>query len=62
MTAPSRPGRRENPRPTFAEPHPERYSYEAAVNGDYPALCGDADCGPCKASETAGTTEGEVPA
>ena len=40
-------------RPTLAEPHPERYSYTDAVNGDYPALCGDPDCGPCKASAAA---------
>jgi transcriptional regulator with XRE-family HTH domain len=25
--------------PTLAEPHPERFSVEAAENGDYPALC-----------------------
>ena len=39
--------------PTLAEPHPERYSYEAAVNGEYPALCDDPDCKPCEASEAA---------
>ena len=39
--------------PALAEPHPERYSYEAAVNGEYPALCDDPDCQPCEASEAA---------
>ena len=34
--------------PTLAEPHPERYSYEAAENGEYPALCDDPDCQPCR--------------
>ena len=39
--------------PALAEPHPERYSFEAAVNGEYPALCDDPDCKPCEASEAA---------
>ena len=38
---------------TLAEPHPERYSFEAAVNGEYPALCDDPDCQPCEASAAA---------
>ena len=38
---------------TLAEPHPERYSYEAALNGEYPALCDDPDCKPCQAPEAA---------
>jgi hypothetical protein len=44
-------------RPTLAEPHPERYSYQAAVNGDYPALCDDPGCGPCQASAAAWEAE-----
>ncbi len=44
-------------RPTLAEPHPERYSYEDAVSGDYPALCGNPECGPCQASEAAWEAE-----
>ena len=39
--------------PALAEPHPERYSIEAAVNGEYPALCDAPDCQPCEASEAA---------
>ena len=39
--------------PALAEPHPERYSIEAAVNGEYPALCDDPDCLPCQVSEAA---------
>lgn len=31
----------------WAEPHPEQYSYEAAVNGDYPAIVHDSGCEPC---------------
>lgn len=52
--------------PTLAEPHPERYSYEMAVHGEYPSLCDDPDCGPCEASEAAwrkeeaGTNEPEA--
>ncbi len=38
---------------TLAEPHPELYSYEAAVNGDYPAIVHDAGCKPCDASAAA---------
>lgn len=38
--------------PTPCEPHPERYSYEAAVNGDYPAVIHEAGegCTPCDVS------------
>ena len=36
--------------PTLAEPHPELYSFEAAENGEYPALCNDESCKPCEAS------------
>ena len=43
--------------PTLAEPHPERYSYEAAVNGEYPDLCDAADCQPCQASAAAWAQE-----
>ena len=43
--------------PALAEPHPERYSYEAAVNGEYPALCDDPDCQPCEAPEAAWAQE-----
>jgi len=42
---------------TLAEPHPERYSFEAAVNGEYPALCDDPDCKPCEAAEAASRQE-----
>jgi len=40
------------PMATLAEPHPELYSYEAAVNGDYPAAIHEAGggCAPCEAS------------
>jgi hypothetical protein len=38
--------------PTLYEPHPELYSYEAAVDGDYPAVIHEAGegCAPCGAS------------
>ena len=39
--------------PTLAEPHPELYSYEAAENGDYPAIVHDEGCKPCEASAAA---------
>ena len=33
---------------TPCEPHPELYSYEAAVNGDYPAVIHEpGECAPC---------------
>ena len=38
---------------TLAEPHPERYSFDAAENGEYPALCHDPGCKPCEESEAA---------
>ena len=31
----------------WAEPHPELYSYQAAINGDYPAIVHDSGCEPC---------------
>ena len=34
--------------PALAEPHPELYSFEAAENGEYPALCNDGSCKPVK--------------
>ena len=34
--------------PALAEPHPQRYSFAAAENGEYPALCDDPDCQPCQ--------------
>ncbi len=37
-------------RAALAEPHPELYSFEAAGNGEYPALCNDESCEPCEAS------------
>jgi hypothetical protein len=43
--------------PTLAEPHPERYSHEAAANGDYAALCGKLGCKSCEASEAAWAAE-----
>ena len=38
--------------PTLHEPHPELYSYEAAVNGEYPAVIHEAGegCKPCDVS------------
>lgn len=48
------------PQPTLAEPHPERYSLEAAENGDYPALCDDPTCKPCQASEKAWAAEDQA--
>ena len=39
--------------PTLAEPRPEMYSFEAAENGDYPAIVHDAGCKPCEASAAA---------
>lgn len=46
--------------PTLAEPHPELYSWEAAENGEYPALCNDPECEPCAASEAAWAAEREA--
>ena len=43
--------------PALAEPHPERYSCEAAVNGEYPDLCDAPDCRPCQASAAAWAQE-----
>ena len=39
--------------PTLAEPHPELYSFEAAENGEYPAIVHDEGCKPCEASAEA---------
>ena len=36
-------------KPTPLEPHPERYSFEAAVNGEYPAVIHEP--GECKACD-----------
>ena len=38
--------------PSPYEPHPELYSYEAAVNGDYPAVIHEPEegCTPCDVS------------
>ena len=36
---------------TLNEPHPELYSYQAAVDGDYPAVIHErGECGPCDVS------------
>ena len=45
------------PEPALAEPHPELYSFEAAENGEYPALCNDESCKPCEASAAAWEAE-----
>jgi len=46
--------------PTLAEPHPETYSFEAAENGEYPALCNDESCKPCEASAAEWQAEPEA--
>ena len=39
--------------PTLHEPHPEKYSHEATVKGDYPAVIHEAgQCAACDASAT----------
>jgi hypothetical protein len=50
----------EDQRPTLAEPHPERFSVEAAENGEYPALCDEQNCKPCEESEAAWAAEREA--
>ena len=46
--------------PALAEPHPETYSFEAAENGEYPALCNDGSCKPCEASAAEWQAEPEA--